>query len=107
MKMRPVTLLRPEADVSYAWAGRSQPDGWWRPATDAGIFRSGDLRIGVIVQSNSAIAGSPRNVSQDSVSGAGHGGRALIIGNGLERDHLIVKLRILCLRRCWQSGLAG
>jgi hypothetical protein len=71
LKKRSVTPDRPEADVIYAWADRSPPDGGWRIATDASIFCSGDLRIGVIVQSNSAIAGSPRNVPQDSLAGDG------------------------------------
>jgi hypothetical protein len=71
LKKRSVTTDRPEADVIYAWADRSPPDGGWRIATDASIFCSGDLRIGVIVQSNSAIAGSPRNVPQDSLAGDG------------------------------------
>ena len=55
---RSVTLGRPEAEVIYAWAGRSQSDDWWRPATIGGIFPLGDLGVGVIVLSNSAIAGS-------------------------------------------------
>lgn len=75
MKMRSVTHVRPEADVIYFWAGRSQLDSWWRSSTGAGIFRSGDPGVGVIVQSNSAIAGSFRNVSQDSVHGERSRGR--------------------------------
>jgi hypothetical protein len=69
LKRRSVTPYRPEAIVIYACAGRSPPDGGWRTATDASIFCSGDVRVGVIVHSNLAIAGSPRNISQDSLSG--------------------------------------
>lgn len=106
-KARSVTLIRLEADVIYARAGRSQPDGWWRPATGASIFCSGDLRLGVIVQSNSAIASSLRNVSQDSLDGDCLRGRALITGIGLERDRLVVKLRICRRRRSRESGSTG
>lgn len=106
-KRRPVTLSRPEADVIYAWTGRSPPDGGWRSATGASIFCSGDLRIGVIVQSNSAIAGSPRNAPQGSLAGGKWWGRALIIGRGLERAHLIVKPRIYHYLRRRESGSTG
>ena len=34
---RSVTLCRPEAEVIYAWAGRSWSDDQWRPATIDGI----------------------------------------------------------------------
>ena len=37
VKARTVTAFRPEADVIYTLAGRSRPDGWWRPATGASI----------------------------------------------------------------------
>lgn len=38
MKMGSVTHARPEADVIYFRARRSQLDSWWRPSTVSSIF---------------------------------------------------------------------
>lgn len=70
-KARSVTFCKPEANVIYTWAGRSRPDGWWRSATSNGLILLGDPRIGVTVQSNLAIAGFLRNVSEYSPRGDG------------------------------------
>lgn len=104
---RLVTHIRPEAVVIYARAGRSQLDSWWRPATSGGIFPLGDLGVGVIVLSNTAIASSSQNVSQHSVLGVRYKGRALIRQSGSERGHCLFKLRILYPRRRGQLGSRG
>ena len=62
MKVGLITSIRPEANVIYTWAGRSRSSDWCRSATDASIFCSGDLRVGVKVQSNLAISGPPRSI---------------------------------------------
>lgn len=58
--------------------GEAYLTGRWRPATSAGIFRLGEVPLGVIGQSSRAIAGSLPNVSQHSVTGESLNGRALI-----------------------------
>lgn len=106
-KSRSVTPNRPEAVVSYTRAGRSWSDDQWRPATNVGIFHLGDLGVGVIVLSNTAIAGSLRNVSQHSVPGERYGGRAPIGRNGSERGRHPLKLRIPYLCRRGQLRSSG
>ncbi len=106
-KSRSVTLNRPEAVVSYTRAGRSWSDDQWRSATNVGIFHLGDLGVGVIVLSNTAIAGSLRNVSQHSVPGERYGGRAPIRRNGPERGRHLLKLRMPYLLRRGQLGSSG
>lgn len=104
---RSVTSYRPEAVVSYTRSGRSWSDDQWRPATIVGIFHLGELGVGVIVLSNTAIAGSLRNVSQHSVSRERYGGRAPIRRNGSERGRHLLKLRIPYLRRRRQLRSSG
>lgn len=70
-------------------------------------FPLGDLGVGVIVLSNTAIASSSQNVSQHSVLGARYDGRAPIRQSGSERDHCLFELRISYLRRRGQLGLRG
>ena len=104
---RSVTLYRPEAVVIYTRSGRSWSDDQWRPATIVGIFHLGELGVGVIVLSNTAIAGSLRNVSQHSVSRERYSGRALIGRNGSERGRHPLKLRMLYLHRRGQLRSSG
>ncbi len=73
---------------------------WW-------YIPSGDSAIGVIGQSSRAIAGSLRNVPQDSVAGGSLRGRAPTGKPGGEIPHFPIELRILRLRRRRQWGFSG
>ena len=69
--------------------------------------RSSDLRLGVKVQSNWAIADSSRDIPQDDLAGDGYPGRALI---GKPREEILtflVKLQTGYHRRRLESGHGG
>ena len=68
---------------------------------------SSDLRVGVKVQSNWAIADSFRDIPQDGLAGDGWRGRALIRGLREEILNSLVKLRICHRRRRLESGHGG
>lgn len=61
----------------------------------SGTISSFDMRIGAKNQSCTAIAGSHRNIPQDSLCFNVLGVQTLIMQVGTERSHCIVKLRIL------------
>ena len=56
-----------------------------------------DLGIGAKNQSCAAIAGSHRNIPQDSLWVDSPGVKTLIVMLGTERSHITVKLRILAI----------
>ncbi len=58
---RIVAGRRPETEVIYAWPGGSRGNTLWTPEPVPLEKGLGELCIGVKGQSNSVIAGSPRN----------------------------------------------
>lgn len=69
--------------------------------------RSSDLRLGVKVQSNQAIADSSRDIPQDDLAGDWYSGRALIRKLREEILNFLVKLQTGYRRRRLESGCGG